>query len=70
MSNIAFSTSYVLYVHGKIQVVVVDKLDYCANLRNFERVASYLNFKFIKGDICSSDLISHLLREEEIDTKK
>ena len=60
----------VLFFHSSLsmQVVVIDKLDYCANLRNLERVSGYLNFKFIKGDICSSDLISHVLREECIDT--
>jgi len=49
-------------------VVVLDKLDYCANLRNLSRVAGLSNFKFVKGDICSADLLSHILREENIDT--
>ena len=35
------------------QVVVVDKLDYCANLNNLKSVAGLLNFKFVKGDIGS-----------------
>lgn len=54
------------YPHYK--VVVVDKLDYCANLRNLESIVSLPNFKFIKGDVCSADLIRHILQTEEIDT--
>ena len=50
------------------QVLVLDKLDYCANLKNLSRVARLPNFKFVKGDICSSDLLSHILKEENIDT--
>jgi len=54
------------YPHYK--VVVVDKLDYCANLNNLKSVAGLLNFKFVKGDIGSADLMTYVLRTEEIDT--
>jgi hypothetical protein len=37
----------------RVQVVVVDKLDYCANLNNLKSVAGLSNFKFVKGDIGS-----------------
>ena len=37
------------------KIVVVDKLDYCANLNNLRSVAGLMNFKFVKGDIGSAD---------------
>ena len=46
----------------------MDKLDYCSNLRNLKRVAAYSSFKFIKGDICSADMMHHVLHTEQIDT--
>ena len=43
-------------------------MDYCATLNNLESVRNLPNFKFIKGDIQSADLIIHVLESEEIDT--
>lgn len=60
---ILLSTKYPQY-----NVVVYDKLDYCACLANLEEVMSLPNFKFVKGDIASPDLVSYVLREEKIDT--
>jgi UDP-glucose 4,6-dehydratase len=54
------------YPHYKI--VVYDKLDYCACLANLEEIASLPNFKFVKGDIETPDLVNYVLREEKIDT--
>jgi dTDP-glucose 4,6-dehydratase len=50
------------------KIVVFDKLDYCANLNNLKSIAGLPNFKFIKGDITSADLLSYVLRTERIDT--
>lgn len=49
-------------------IVVYDCLDYCSCLSNLDEVASLPNFKFVKGDICSPDLVSYVLKEEKIDT--
>lgn len=54
--------------YPEYKVVVLDKLDYCASMRNLERVREKENFKFVRGDIRSSDLVAFLLRSEEIDT--
>ncbi|KAI8101060.1 hypothetical protein M9434_004915 [Picochlorum sp. BPE23] len=54
--------------YGHYKVVVLDKLDYCATLNNLRQVKDHLNFKFIKGDIQSPDLLSYVLTTEEIDT--
>lgn len=51
-----------------LQIVVLDKLDYCATLNNLSSVMESPNFKFIKGDIQSTDLLVHILEQEKIDT--
>jgi hypothetical protein len=50
------------------KVVVLDKLDYCSSTNNLASVKDRPNFKFVKGDIQSMDLMAFLLRTEEIDT--
>ncbi|KAH9538840.1 hypothetical protein CY35_15G027800 [Sphagnum magellanicum] len=54
------------YPHYKI--VVLDKLDYCSNLKNLLPSKASQNFKFVKGDIGSADLVNYLLITEGIDT--
>ncbi|GFS45438.1 rhamnose biosynthesis 3 [Actinidia rufa] len=50
------------------KIVVLDKLDYCSNLKNLRPSRSSPNFKFIKGDIGSADLVNFILLTECIDT--
>ena len=50
------------------KVVVYDKLDYCASLRNLEDIQHLQNYKFVKGDILSTDLLRYVIQQEEIDT--
>ena len=50
------------------KIVVYDILDYCSCLANLDEIKSKENFKFVKGDICSPDLVSYVLKEEKIDT--
>ncbi|RZC67504.1 hypothetical protein C5167_011189 [Papaver somniferum] len=50
------------------KIVVLDKLDYCSNLKNLLPSRSSPNFKFVKGDIGSADLVNFLLITESIDT--
>ncbi|KAF7049502.1 hypothetical protein CFC21_058026 [Triticum aestivum] len=54
------------YPHYKI--VVLDKIDYCSNLKNLNPSRPSPNFKFVKGDIASADLVNYLLITESIDT--
>ncbi len=69
---IGFITSHVAnrlmcnYPHYKI--MVLDKLDYYSNLKNLLPSKSSKNFKFVKGDIRSPDLVNYLLITEGIDT--
>lgn len=55
-------------MYSDYKVVVLDKLDYCASLRNLDSIKDLPNFKFIKGDIQSMDLLSYVLDTEKIDT--
>lgn len=55
-------------LHLPVQIVVLDKLDYCATLNNLSEVRNLPNFRFVKGDIQSADLVVHILETEEIDT--
>eukprot|EP00882_Tetradesmus_deserticola_P001046 GHRQ01001132.1.p1 GENE.GHRQ01001132.1~~GHRQ01001132.1.p1 ORF type:complete len:365 (+),score=185.19 GHRQ01001132.1:266-1360(+) len=54
--------------YPQYKVVVLDKMDYCASLKNLESVIDMPNCKFIKGDIQSMDLLSFVLLTEQIDT--
>ena len=54
--------------YPRYNVVVVDKLDYCANLNNLREIAALPNFKFVKADVGSADLMTYVMREEQIDT--
>jgi UDP-glucose 4,6-dehydratase len=54
--------------YPQYKIVVYDCLDYCACLANLEELFDLPNFKFVKGDITSPDLVSYVLTEEKIDT--
>uniref|UniRef100_A0A0C9RGY9 UDP-glucose 4,6-dehydratase n=1 Tax=Wollemia nobilis TaxID=56998 RepID=A0A0C9RGY9_9CONI len=54
--------------HPQYKIVVLDKLDYCSNLKNLNPSRATPNFKFVKGDIASADLVNYLLITEGIDT--
>ncbi|XP_075671710.1 trifunctional UDP-glucose 4,6-dehydratase/UDP-4-keto-6-deoxy-D-glucose 3,5-epimerase/UDP-4-keto-L-rhamnose-reductase RHM1-like [Castanea sativa] len=54
--------------HPNYNIVVLDKLDYCSNLKNLLPSKSSPNFKFIKGDVGSADLVNFILLSESIDT--
>jgi UDP-glucose 4,6-dehydratase len=40
----------------------------CSCLANLDEIKNYPNYKFVKGNICSSDLVNFVLETEEIDT--
>jgi len=54
--------------YPQYKIVVLDKLDYCSNLKNLSPSRSFPNYKFVKGDIASADLVNYLLITESIDT--
>jgi UDP-glucose 4,6-dehydratase len=54
--------------YSQYKIVVLEKLNYCSNLKNLLPSSSSPNFKFVKGDIGSADLENYLLITEQIDT--
>ncbi|KAK6485742.1 dTDP-D-glucose 4,6-dehydratase-like [Huso huso] len=48
-------------------IINLDKLDYCASLKNLECVAQRTNYRFIQGDICDSYFVKLLFETEKID---
>ena len=53
--------------HSHAQIVVLDKLDYCASMKNLESTRHLLNVEFIKGDIRSVDLLNFIFQKNTID---
>mmetsp|Transcript_15905 Transcript_15905/g.18759 ORF Transcript_15905/g.18759 Transcript_15905/m.18759 type:complete len:369 (+) Transcript_15905:44-1150(+) len=54
--------------YPKCRIINFDKLDYVACLENLDCLKECPNYKFIKGDICSPDLVNYVLESESIDT--
>ncbi len=52
----------------KRAVLGTAQMDYCSSLRNLESVLGLPNVKFLKGDIQSMDLLTFLLKAENVDT--
>ena len=50
------------------KVVNFDKLDYCSSVHNLNEIKDYPNYKFIKGNILSADLLKYVFETEQIDT--
>ena len=49
-------------------VVVLDLLTYAGNLDNLAEASVSSQYKFVRGDICDTELVKHLLSEHNIDT--
>jgi len=56
--------NYILKKDSTVKIFNIDCLNYCANVSN---VNSHPNYKFIKGNITSKDLVLHILNEYAID---
>jgi len=54
--------------YPEYKIVNFDKVDYCSCLANLGEIDRLRNYKFVKGDICSSDLLNYVMEEEQIDT--
>jgi UDP-glucose 4,6-dehydratase len=54
--------------YPQFNIINFDRLDYCSCLENLDELNSYPNYKFVKGNICSSDLVNFVLSAEKIDT--
>mmetsp|Transcript_19828 Transcript_19828/g.33167 ORF Transcript_19828/g.33167 Transcript_19828/m.33167 type:complete len:364 (-) Transcript_19828:179-1270(-) len=54
--------------YPQFKIVNFDRLDYCSCLANLDEIKDYPNYKFVQGNICSSDLVNFVLKTEQIDT--
>ena len=59
---------YWLANHPADRVVVLDALTYAGNIETLSPLMSNSNFRFVQGNICNTELVAQLLREEGIDT--
>lgn len=59
---------YWLAQHPGERLVVLDALTYAGNLANLEPVRRRDELRFVHGNICNTELVEQLLREERIDT--
>jgi UDP-glucose 4,6-dehydratase len=67
-----FIASHVVLLLAKkypqFNIINFDRLDYCSCLANLDEIKDFPNYKFVKGNICSSDLVNFVLETEKIDT--
>lgn len=60
--------NYILANHDDAEVWNIDKMEYCAKETNVKQTCGTRGrYTFIKGDICSDELISFILNEFEIE---
>lgn len=64
-------SNYIQYMFRKygndIRIINVDVLTYAGNLENLKSVENYDNYTFIKADICDSDAIRKIFKDNDID---
>lgn len=64
-------SNYIQYMfrkYGKnIRIINIDVLTYAGNLENLKSVENYENYTFIRADICDSDAIRKIFKENDID---
>ncbi len=46
----------------------IDKISYCSNVKNFEEIIHFDNFKFIKADFTNLEFMDYIFSEYRIDT--
>ena len=61
--------NYIFYRHNDINIVNLDAMYYCANEKNvLEEIRNSNRYHLIKGNLCSIDLLNHVLDNYKIDT--
>ncbi|XP_054788215.1 trifunctional UDP-glucose 4,6-dehydratase/UDP-4-keto-6-deoxy-D-glucose 3,5-epimerase/UDP-4-keto-L-rhamnose-reductase RHM1-like [Prosopis cineraria] len=61
-------TARLIHKYPSYNIVALDKLDYCSTFKNLRSSSTSPNFKFIKADIASVDIVNYLMIKEKIDT--
>ena len=61
--------NYYFYQHPTINIINLDAMYYCANENNVkEEIRNSERYNLIKGNLCSIDLLNHILKDYNIDT--
>jgi dTDP-glucose 4,6-dehydratase len=61
--------NYYFEKNKQVRIINLDAMYYCASENNvMEEVRSSGRYRFIKGNLCSMDLVSHILHTYEVDT--
>ena len=63
-SNFIF---YMLKEHPDDDVICLDKLTYAGNIRTLDSIMENARFRFVKGDICDSQLVNQIFEQEQPD---
>lgn len=59
--------NYFFYKHETVKIYNLDAMYYCANEMNVEKeIRESDRYKLIQGNICSKDLVTHLLKDYQI----
>ena len=58
---------YMLKKYDNIKIIILDKLTYAGNLGTIKEEIKDKRVKFIKGDICNTELVENIFVENEID---
>ena len=54
---------YFLQKYSQYQIINLDKLTYAGNLDNLSDVENRPNYRFVKGDICDSELVNKIVKD-------
>ena len=61
--------NYYFFKNKNVKIINLDAMYYCANENNIlEEIRNSDRYKLIKGNLCSFDLINHILQSYKIDT--
>ena len=59
--------NHIVEEYNKIKIINLDALYYCADEKNVKKIIRNSdNYVFIKGNICSTDLVNHILQEYQV----
>jgi dTDP-glucose 4,6-dehydratase len=58
--------NYILAERDDYIIINIDKLTYAGNLENLKSVEENKNYRFIKGDICNSELVRYIFEHYKI----
>jgi dTDP-D-glucose 4,6-dehydratase len=57
-----------IFASGKYKIINFDAMYYCADEKNVSSdIRNNLNYTLVKGNLCSEDLINHVLKSYDIE---